>query len=120
MVRKSLYLFGTLMVTTQLNGPAQAASFNCAYAKLPVEVAICQDSDLESLDERMANYFFKLRELLPRSAIARLRREQNSFIARRNHCGYNGDCISNAYENRIARMCRTANVYGLDCDEFGD
>jgi|JI10StandDraft_1071094.scaffolds.fasta_scaffold161508_2 uncharacterized protein len=100
--------------------PSQAASFNCRYAKSPVEVAICQNDDLEILDERMASIYFTLKRLLPGDGRTQLKRGQNAFIARRNGCGYNDGCINRAYENRINRMCNLANDYDLDCDEFGD
>ena len=112
----SLALAAMLATYTQ----ATAASFNCRYAKSPVEVAICQDDDLQALDERMAKYYFTLSPLLPYGARAKLKRSQSSFIARRNACGYNTDCISRAYETRIDRICSIAENNDLSCDEFGD
>ena len=103
-----------------VSAPVGAASFNCRYARLPAEVAICQSDDLEILDERMASTYFTLKRLLPGEGRAQLKRGQNAFIARRNGCGYNDGCIDRAYENRITRMCNLANDYDLDCDEFGD
>jgi uncharacterized protein len=99
---------------------SEAASFNCRYAKSAVEVAICQDEDLQALDERMAKDYSTLGPLLPYSARSKLKRSQIRFITRRNACGYNADCISAAYEARIASICNVAEKYDLSCDEFGD
>jgi uncharacterized protein len=112
----SLVLATLLVIAPQ----AGAASFNCRYAKSSVEVAICQDEDLQTLDERMAKYYFTLGPLLPYGARAKLKRSQSSFIARRNACGYNTDCISSAYEARIEKICSIADDNDLSCDEFGD
>ncbi len=100
--------------------PANAASFNCRYARLPAEVAICQDGDLGVMDEGMANNYFKIRRVLPAEGRVALKRGQNVFIARRNACGYNASCISRLYMRRINSMCRLADDYGYNCDEIDD
>jgi hypothetical protein len=38
---------------------AQGPAFNCRYAKLPVEVAICDSSYLSSLDRRMSRTYYR-------------------------------------------------------------
>jgi uncharacterized protein len=114
-------LISTLAVAILISAvatQARAASFNCDYAKSPTEVAICQDTDLQALDETMATDYFALTQALPYSARAKLKRSQSSFIARRNSCGYNSDCINSAYESRIARICSIAEDYDLSCDDF--
>lgn len=116
-----LTVLSIMLATAFINiSSANAASFNCRYAKSPTEVAICQDDDLQALDERMAKDYFTLGPLLPRAERARLKRTQSSFIIRRNACGYNSDCINAAYEARIAKICSIADDNDLDCDEFGD
>lgn len=116
--------FAAALFTTAVfaagSAAVEAASFNCRYAKLPAEVAICQDDELHGLDERMASVYFTLRRLLPYDGRAELKGGQNAFIARRNACGYDTDCVARSYRIRIKRMCRLANDYDLDCDEFGD
>jgi uncharacterized protein len=80
---------------------AQAASFNCRYAKLPAEVAICDDAELEQLDEDMSRIYFRILEVAEGADRAELKRTQRRFIAKRNACGYNDGCIARAYERRI-------------------
>jgi uncharacterized protein len=118
--RLTVSVFAAAVISFVAVAPAGAASFNCRYAKLPAEVAVCQSDDLEALDERMASIYFTLKRLLPGDGRVQLKRGQNAFIARRNGCGYGAGCIERAYENRISRMCNLANDYDLDCDEFGD
>lgn len=77
--------------------PASAQSFNCRYAKLPTEVAICQNHELGRLDQKMASLFYGL----PRHLRVELKGSQARWLRRRNACGYNFDCIERAYRRRI-------------------
>ena len=83
---------------------ASAASFNCRYAKLPVEVAVCQSRILGRLDERMARKYYRLKERAPYGAWREITREQKRWIRERNSCGYNEGCIEDAYYRRIDRL----------------
>lgn len=76
---------------------AFAQSFNCRYAKLPAEVAICQSAELSALDSQMASLYFAL----PSGVRDRLEGSQMRWLRQRNACGYNFDCIASAYRERI-------------------
>ncbi len=94
---------------------AEAQSFNCRYAKKPVEVAICQDGSLGRLDELMAEtYFNVMNNIAPRKA-AIVKAEQSDFLYERNRCGYNFECITNAYNARIRELCDWADMSGRSC-----
>lgn len=93
-------------------GQSQAQSFNCAYAKLPSEVAICQDPGLMAMDGSMAStYFYLQNNLLPNDAAA-LRGDQKAWLASRNSCGYDFNCIANSYRTRGWELCRWFNYMG--------
>ena len=91
--------------------PAEAASFACARATGPVETAICSDTGLSRLDERLASaYSAAARKLgltlasrngVPDAqAIAPLRESQRAWIAERNRCGGDVPCLRRQYERR--------------------
>lgn len=79
---------------------AQAQSFNCNYARLPAEIAICQDIELRQLDSIMASHYYNL----PGYAKTHERGEQKRWLARRNRCGYNAPCLRNEYVYRIGQL----------------
>lgn len=111
-MRKILVLtIPSLLLAGSWAAPAAAASFNCRYAALPAEVAICNSGQLHRLDERMASLYFGLKSDLPSDGVWELKQGQRRFISRRNACGYSKGCIANAYENRIDRLCSLADDY---------
>lgn len=85
---------------------AGSPSFNCAYAKLPSEVAICKSDLLGDLDSRMAGIYFGLVNdyRVPHRAKARIKREQGGWLRSRNHCGYEFGCLQSKYQRRISRL----------------
>lgn len=76
---------------------SQAQSFNCRYAKLPAEIAICDYPGLADLDLKMAERYYRI----PPHAKAYERRLQAQWLAHRNSCGYNEGCLEAAYRTRI-------------------
>ena len=84
--------------------PASAASFNCALAGLPAEVAVCSDSMLGSLDEEMAREYFALMNQAGPDVAAAIRAEQRGWLTRRNICGYDGQCVLGSYRARLQRL----------------
>jgi uncharacterized protein len=90
MLRGLIILCLAFAVTT---AHASNPSFNCRYAKAPDEVAVCQDEELGSLDRRMA-YLYSMNSKGEY-------RSQRDWLRRRRACGYNADCIREAYLDRI-------------------
>ena len=94
-----------LAVTLSLTASdAQAASFNCAYAKLPAEVAICNDEELGSLDVPMSRLYYSDIHKLPWEQVTEVKAEQKAFIKERNACGSDDVCITDSYNARIERL----------------
>lgn len=94
---------------------SQAQSFNCNYAKKPVEVAICQDPNLGRLDEQMAQTYFDVVNNLPTRRATQVKAEQSAFIRERNSCGYDFACISASYNIRLRELCDWAELAGRPC-----
>lgn len=85
-------------------GSAEAQSFNCRYARLPTEVAICQDETLSVMDEEMARIYSELLTYAPGWAARAIRGEQRDWLKVRNACGYNPQCIMGEYRYRIQEL----------------
>jgi uncharacterized protein len=94
-------LLTALASTLHFATPSEAASFNCNYAKLPAEVAICQSPGLGELDEQMAQLYFGIVNYAPAWAASQIKSQQTRWLARRNACGYNDYCLTDAYQQRI-------------------
>ena len=79
-------------------GTAQAASFDCARAGNPTEVAICADPSLSALDSAMdAAYDRRLRR------DPQVRQVQRAWLAARNvGCGHDGGCLSRLMTAQLA------------------
>lgn len=104
-MRHMIFATALVAVAMSLATPAQAASFNCNYARLPDEVAICQSPTLSALDEEMASAYFRVLNSLRAQGLwyeARaLRRSQRRWLRRRHACGYNFGCIRRKIRQRI-------------------
>lgn len=80
--------------------PADAQSFDCAKARLPTEIAICDSRRLGRLDEEMASLYFGL----PHYVRKDLERDQRRWLRRRNACRYDEQCIARSYRRRIEEL----------------
>ena len=107
---KTLWL--ALLVWLSVAPVTNAASFNCAFAKSPVEVAICNDEELGSLDIQMARLYFTLKNKLPDRQSRQLKLEQRQFINARNRCGFDEECITNHYNSWISVLEQLQENYG--------
>ena len=85
--------------------PAAAASFDCAKARSPAEVAVCRDPGLSELDATMGALFFAYGKvpMLMGSSGAR-HDDARQFLAARSACGANTACLRTAYTRRIAGL----------------
>jgi uncharacterized protein len=89
----------------RLAGPAPKPTFDCASAKLAVEKAICADPQLAKLDRQVDEAYKAALGKLGRRGVARLRREQREFIARRDREFGSADYhFKRELERRLARL----------------
>ena len=106
-----LGLAAAIASTAAMTGAAQAEgpAFNCRYAKLPVEIAICDSSYLSSLDRRMSRTYYRVMNSqyvkYENPAFgSQIKRDHRRWVARRNACGYDEGCIARRYENYIPEL----------------
>jgi uncharacterized protein YecT (DUF1311 family) len=118
-----------VVVTAALAGSAAHAetgpSFNCMYAKTPDEVVICQDPELSRLDREMARLYFGTMNDFRGGFRDFIRRSQASWLNSRHRCGYDADCVNDAYAHRLAALadgdieradwCRAGHIADVDC-----
>ena len=99
---------------------AHAAAFNCAFAKLPTEVLICQTPELSAADELNAEMFYKIRGAMSTRSAAAFSSLERQWIQQRNDCGYDKQCIVNSYLEHFGYLCGASEDVGLgfsDCEE---
>jgi uncharacterized protein len=109
--------FAGLTATTAV----EAASFNCAKAAKPDEIAICANPHLSDLDVQMAT-LYGVRMEIPMLMGARgaAQDEQRAFLKQRGTCGGNVACIQQAYNLRIAQLSQTIQAAMSDyCVKLG-
>ena len=84
---------------------ANAASFDCAKAAKPDEVAICGAPDLSALDSEMGGLWFAYSKvpMLMGSNGARLD-EAHDFLEKRSACGGDASCLGRLYHARIGSL----------------
>jgi uncharacterized protein len=102
-------------------GTAHAASYNCAKAKTPDEIAICDSGSLSELDVRMAT-LYGVRMSIPMlmGSKGAAQDEQRQFLTDRATCGGDNACIDSAYRQRIDELQQTINAAMQDyCQKLG-
>jgi len=93
-----------LALTGALAAPAESASFPCAKASAPDEIAICSHLALNDQDVEMATLYTTLLPLLAMGSAGATRDAQKQWLASRQACGANVACLSAAYASRIAAL----------------
>lgn len=97
---------GLALLAAPVTAQAGSPSFNCRYARLPSEVAICKSDELGNLDSNMAGQYFALINdyAVPLRARQQIKAEQVAWLASRNGCGYVFACLRSSYLQRINRL----------------
>lgn len=81
-----------------------AASFDCAKASTPTEHAICDNPQLSSLDDQTAGLYYTLISggaPEATTSVDAVKKQQEAFVAKRNRCGANYNCLIDAYTDQI-------------------
>ena len=93
-------------VTTSTVVFAQSGpSFNCAGNLSAIEMVICRNTELSSLDRQLASAYGTLtRELVGLSLQYGLRNEQKEWLRQRGTCGTDEACIAGKYRSRIEQL----------------
>ncbi|WP_235890719.1 lysozyme inhibitor LprI family protein [Martelella alba] len=82
--------------------PAAAASFDCHASGLSAnEKTICDNLQLNDDDVKMATMYTMLKGLFAMGVSGDMADEQKAWLAKREACGTDVSCISEAYQERI-------------------
>lgn len=93
-----------LSVSLLAAGSGHAASFDCSKATTPTEHAICDNPQLSHLDDQTAGLYYTLVSggaPQATASVEAVKKEQASFLTKRNQCGANYNCLIDAYTNQI-------------------
>jgi uncharacterized protein len=83
--------------------PAEARQFDCRNAALASERIICRSDALGGLDERMSSLSSELMQTYDsKSQRDQLKRYQRQFLAARDSCLRDTECIKGAYLDQIS------------------
>lgn len=121
MTRKAIFVGSIPLTLFLFAGGADAASFDCAKASKPDEIAICKSQKLSDLDVKMAT-LYGVRTEIPMMMGARgaAQDEQKAFLTKRAACGGDVSCIEDAYAARIAELEETIKAAMQDyCRKIG-
>ncbi|MGO9483300.1 MAG: lysozyme inhibitor LprI family protein [Rhodomicrobium sp.] len=87
-----------------------AASFNCgpyiSRGKCP-EALICSESRLSRLDDTLAALYFTARSKMQQGLLTGFRDYQREWLAKRNGCGCNYQCLKSEYDTQIEGLRKT-------------
>jgi uncharacterized protein len=103
-------LLSVVLMFIPIPAVSLAASFDCSKARLPAEVAICQDPELSRLDEEMARAY---QAALKKGESQQLKASQRAWLKERNGCGSNALCLKRLYTARISQIKGTGVRWGI-------
>jgi uncharacterized protein len=108
--RSTLVALAAFAAATTLAGAGYAASFDCKKAATPTEHAICDNPQLSHLDNQMAGLYYTLisNGSLTPAQVNTVKSEQVNWLAKRNACGANYNCLISAYTDQIMYLNATA------------
>jgi uncharacterized protein len=98
--------------------PAQAAAFNCNYARLPTELLICANEDLSETDEQNATLYYAIRNSLRGNELRNFNARERLWLADRNSCGFDAGCVTTLYQVHIGYLCTMAIPLVTEDDQF--
>jgi len=85
------------------SGGANAQEFDCRRAATASERAICRSDMLAALDEKMSGLYAELKQSYERRGQRdQLQRYQRQFLAARDDCARDTECIKGAYLDQIS------------------
>jgi uncharacterized protein len=104
-----------LLIAVLLTGSIQSAwpaSFNCrpyiSTGQCP-EALICTERTLSELDDVLASLYFGARSKMQEEQLIGFRDYQREWLAKRNGCGCNYQCLKSEYETQIEGLRKSIN-----------
>jgi uncharacterized protein len=106
--------FAAAMCLGFVAAPASAASFDCAKARLPEEIAVCRNPALSELDTEMGALWFSYSRVpMAMGSNGARRDEAQQFLRDRASCNASASCLVFVYRRRNAAL-RQAIVDTMD------
>ena len=101
-----LVLHGSGLVPITVNAaPVERASFDCRQAASPSEKTICASEALSRLDFQLGRTWKTLLDAFSDSVQrTRMKVDQKAWIARREKCGADANCIGKLYQDRLSTL----------------
>ena len=88
--------------------PASAApSYDCARAQSVSEKEVCRVPELQWFDRQLAHLFNDVKGKGGPQVVA----DQRTFLARREACGTNLECLERVYQERLKMLGKLSDVY---------
>ncbi len=104
-MKRTFGLFFVLGALLLVSTASQAQSFDCQKAGTPTEHAICNSRALSNLDMKMGTLYGVLQQL---PMLMGARGDQTdaaqAFLTKRNACGADASCLTDAYQARNEAM----------------
>ncbi|MGE0119655.1 MAG: peptidoglycan-binding protein [Dongiaceae bacterium] len=99
-------LLAALRAATMSAEPSVASgpSFDCARAGTSTERAICASDSLAGLDRQIADSFLRAQEAATAAEQDGLRQQQRLWLAQRNTCGADADCLRSSMTTRLSEL----------------
>jgi uncharacterized protein len=99
-----IILLAAVAAITVNTAHAEGPSFNFRYAKAPDEILICQDERLAALDREMASTYWNFMNHGFYNNAREIRVAQRAWLKQRRACGYDYECISKLYDDRLSEI----------------
>jgi uncharacterized protein len=106
-MKRTIRLVLAAAAIATFSNAGHAQSFDCdPYLKRrqAPETVICQSPQLQVLDSEMSAKYYDLLGRLRGSAAAFLRQDQMRWLASRNSCDFNANCLVDHYRRRIQTL----------------
>ncbi len=98
----TIWLVSCLAIPSYADDKAAAREAYCNKLPTKSETAICLDRDLTRRDGELNDVYQELKEKLKPAEYKDLQKEQRSWLAERNTCGADVQCLATQYTDRIS------------------
>jgi uncharacterized protein len=104
-MKRTLGLLCALGALLLVSTTSQAQSFDCQKAETPTEHAICNSRALSNLDMKMGTLYGVIQQLpMMMGARGNQTDAAQAFLTKRNACGSDASCLTDAYQGRNEAM----------------
>ncbi|MEO8492032.1 hypothetical protein [Pseudomonas sp.] len=106
MIKPAVFAMLASVSALLLSPTSSAASFDCAKARAPDEIAICKNVSLNDQDVTMALLYDLNKHFMAMGGRGSLMDGQAEWLKQRHACGAKVSCLSDAYTRQIGMLRR--------------